>query len=819
MIMDTFIQDLKFAARMLVKNAGVTLTAILTLALGIGANTAIFSVLDAVLFRALPYPEPERLVKVWGRFTGIGLPKDQMWFSPPEFHDFTGLTKSFSEIGPATTRSFNMGVRGTPEQLSGAVATPSLFRVLGVNAQIGRTFTEDEAQPGHSAVVLLSDGLWQRAFGADPSVVGRTLQVNGQPRTVVGVLPPGFSYPGFTGIDMWAPLAFRPADLDPNNRGNHGNEVVARLKPDVSLAQARAELSNIAKSIIDQNKNYPYAKYNYTLLANPLLSEVVGDEMKSSLWILMAAVGFVLLIACANVASLLLSRASARDLETTVRMTLGAGRGRLIRQHLTESILLAFLGGLAGVATVPLALRALLAISENTLPRPVNASVDVGMLFFTLAVALGTGIFFGLVPALRSVRGVQFSKLKEGGRGGALGMRGNRSLRLLVSAEAAVCLMLLAGGGLLLRSFLHVLDVNPGFHASGVLTMQISLPSQKYSKSEQIVAFFHNALERVRALPGVEAAGFIDALPMSDNPNSGTIYVDSKAVSQDQTQPEADGRSASAGYMEAMGIRLLEGRMFDAHDTTGGAPVAIVDQSLARLYWPGESALGKRVKIGGAQSTQPWMTVVGVVQHVHYASLEQASRVEVYWPLEQPAFPESQFDLAVRTTADPRTLAAAIQKEVQALDPDQPVFHVRTMDEWLANSVARRKLALILLAIFAGLALVLAAVGIYGTTSFSVAQQTRDIGVRRALGAQAGSVLVMVLSQAIRMVGVGIAAGILGALALTQLMKQSLFHVNAADPVTYLAVTGVLAAVAVTAAALPAWRATRVEPLRALRYE
>jgi len=349
--------------------------------------------------------------------------------------------------------------------------------------------------------------------------------------------------------------------------------------------------------------------------------------------------------------------------------------------------------------------------------------------------------------------------------------------------------------------------------------MQISLPSQKYSKAEQTVAFFHNALERVRALPGVEAAGFIDALPMSDNPNSGTIYVDSKAVSQDQTQPEADSRSASPGYMEAMRIRLLEGRMFDAHDSGGGAPVAIVDQSLSRIYWPGESALGKRVKVGGAQSMQPWMTIVGVVEHVHYASLEQASRVEVYWPLEQPAFPESQYDLAVRTTADPRSLAAAIQKEVQALDPDQPVFHIRTMDEWLANSVARRRLALILLAIIAALALVLAAVGIYGTTSFSVAQQTRDIGVRRALGAQAGAVPMMVLSQAIRMVGAGVAAGILGALALTQLMKQSLFHVDAADPVTYLAVTGVLAAVAVTAAALPAWRATRVEPLRALRYE
>jgi putative ABC transport system permease protein len=817
--MDTVLQDLKFAARMLWKNRGITLTAVITLALGIGANTAIFSVLDAVLFRPLPYPQPERLVKVWGRFTGIGLPKDQNWVSPPEYHDLIGLARSFSEIGTATTSAFNMGVHGTPEQLSGAVATPSLFRVLGVNAQLGRTFTDEEGQPGQNGVVLLSDGLWQRAFGGDPNVLGRTIQVNGVPKTVVGVLPAGFTYPGFSGIEMWAPLAFGPSDLDPNNRGNHGNEVVARLKPGVSLEQARAELASIGKTIIEQNKAYPYAKYNYTLLANPMLGEVVGDEMRSSLWILMAAVCLVLLIACANVASLLLGRASARDLETTVRMTLGAGHMRLVRQHLTESILLALLGGLAGVAVVPVALRVLLAISENTLPRPVTASVNVGMLLFTLAVALATGILFGLIPALRAVRGVQFAKLKEGGRGGSMGIHGNRSLRVLVGAEAAVCLMLLAGGGLLLRSFLHVLDVDPGFRPSGVLTMQITLPLHKYSKQEQVSAFFRTALDRIRSLPGVQNAGIIDALPMSDNPNSGTLSVDSQAVSPDQTQPEADGRAASPGYMEAMGIQLVEGRLFDAHDSATGAPVAIVDQSLARLYWPKESALGKRVKVGGAQSPAPWMTIVGVVRHVHYASLEQASRIEAYWPVEQLPFPESQFDLAVRTSADPRSLAAAIRKEVQALDPDQPVFHVRTMDEWMANSVARRRLALILLAIFAGLALVLAAVGIYGTTAFSVAQQTRDIGVRRALGAQAGSVLLMVLSQGIRVVGAGIAVGILGALVLTQFMKQSLFHVNAADPVTYLVVIAVLALVAVAASALPAWRATHVEPLVALRYE
>ena len=814
--MDTIWQDIKFAARMLVKNTGLTLTAIITLALGIGANTAIFSVLSAVLFRPLPYSQPERLVKVWGRFTGIGLPKDQMWFSLPELRDFRELNKSFSEIGSATTNNFNMGVQGMPEQISGAVATPGLFRALEVNAQIGRTFNDDEATPGNDGVVLLSDGLWRRAFGGDPSVLGRVLILNARKRTVIGVLPPGFTYPGFTGIEMWAPLAPADSDLSENNRGNHAFEVVARLKPGVSLAQARAELASDAKIIIEQHKTYNYAKFNYTLLANPLLDEVVGDQMRSSLWILMAAVALVLLIACANVASLLMSRAAARDQETTVRMTLGAGRARLVRQHLTESLLLALLGGLAGVGVVPIALRGLLALSEQSLPRPVEATVDVPILLFTLGVALGTGVLFGLVPALRAVRGVQFAKLKEGGRGGSQGVHGNRTLRMLVGAEAAICLMLLAGGGLLFRSFLRVLEVDPGFRSSGLLTVQISLPSQKYAKQEQILAFFHAARERIQALPGVQAAGFIDAMPMTDNPNSGTITVDSNAVAQDQLQPESDLRAISPGYMEAMGITLVEGRFFDAHDTQMGAPVAIVDQSLARLYWPKEGAIGKRIKV---LANQPWMTIVGVVRHVHYASLETRSRVELYFPQEQPPFPETQFDLAVRTTADPKSLATAIQKEIQTLDPDQPVFHVRTMDEWLASSVARRKLALTLLAIFAGLALLLASVGIYGTTSFSVAQQTRDIGVRRALGAQAGTVLRMVLAQGVRVVGAGIAVGLLGALALTQFMKQSLFQVNAADPLTYLAVIVVLALVAIAASALPAWRATKVEPLIALRYE
>jgi len=815
--MDAIWQDLKFAARMLLKNAGLTLTAIGTLALGIGANTAIFSVLSAVLLHPLPYPEPQQLVKVWGRFTDIGVPKDQNWISAPEFRDLTNLSRSFSEIAAATTNAFNMGVKGTPEQISGANATPSLFRALGVNAQIGRTFTEDEGQPGHDSVVLLSYGLWQRGFGGDPGVVGRTLTINSQPMVVAGVLPRGFEYPGQTEIEIWQPLAFRPADLAPDNRGSHQYEVVARLKPGVSLAQARADLAAAGKTIVQQNKQYPYEQFHFTLLANPLMEEVVGQEMKTSLWILMAAAAFVLLIACANVASLLLSRAAARGHEAAVRMTLGAGRARLIRQYLTESVLLAVVGGAAGVALVPVALRALLALSAKALPRPVSTGVDVDMLLFAVGMALGTGVLFGLAPALRALRGGRYSQLKEGGRMGSLGIRGNRSLRLLMAGEAAACLMLLAGGGLLLRSFLRVLQVDPGFHPAGVLTMQVTLPPQKYAKPEQWRAFFRNLVERVRVLPAVEAAGAVAGLPLNGNASSGTMTVDSLAVPPDKASPETDYRPATPGYFTAMGIPLLEGRYFDDHDTETSAPVAIIDQSMARLYWPRESALGKRIKLGGTQSKEQWMTIVGIVKHVHYRTLEAESRVEAYWPEAQQPYPF--MDLVVRTSRDPESLAAIIGKEVHALDPDQPLYHVRTMEQWMADSVARRRLALELLAIFAGLALVLAAVGIYGTTSFSVAQQTRDIGVRRALGAQTSSVLRMVLAQGIRVVGVGIVLGLFGALALTQLMKQSLFQVSAADPATYLAVIGILAAVALVAAALPAWRASKVDPLVALRYE
>jgi len=815
--METLWQDLKFAARMLVKNAGLTITAVVTLALGIGANTAIFSVLSAVLFRPLPYSEPQRLVKVWGRFTGVGLPKDQMWFSAPELRDLNNLNQSFSEFGAVTSAAYNMGVGGTPEQLSGASATPGLFRALGVNAQIGRTFTEEEAQPGHDSVVMLSYGLWQRGFGGDPGVVGRTLTINSQPMVVVGVLPQGFEYPGLTGIEIWQPLAFRPADLTPGNRGNHGYEVVARLKPGVSLAQARSQMEAVAKAIIEQNKQYPYEKFNYGFFVNPLLSEVVGDEMASSLWILMGAAGFVLLIACANVASLLLGRASARDQETSIRMTMGAGRGRLIRQYLTESVLLALLGGAAGIAMVPLALHALLRISADTLPRPVASSIDVGMLLFTMSVALGTGIVFGLVPAFRAVRGVGYANLKEGGRGNSLGPKANRTLRLLVGAEAAVCLMLLAGGGLLLRSFLRVLEVDPGFRPAGVLTMQLSLPPHKYSKPDQWRAFFRDVVNRVRAIPGVDAAGAIGGLPLNDAPNSGTMTADSQAVPPDQRSPETDYRPATAGYFSTMGITMLEGRFFDDHDTETSAPVAIIDQSMAQLYWPRESAIGKRIKLGDLTSNTPWMTIVGVVGHVHYRTLEAKSRVEAYWPATQ--LPYQAMDLVIRTSREPKSLAAVIEREVHALDADQPVYHVRTMEEWMADSVARRRLALILLAIFSGLALALAAVGIYGTTSFAVTQQTREIGVRRALGAQRGDVFRLVLVEGVSAVAIGAAAGIVGALVITQFIRQALFDVSAADPVTYAAVLAVLALVALVAAWLPAWRATKVEPLVALRYE
>jgi putative ABC transport system permease protein len=805
-------QDVRYGLRMLRKNPGFTAVAVLTLALGIGANTAIFSVLDAVLLRPLPYPHPQQLVKVWTRFTGIGLPNDQNWVSPPEFRDFQQLNRSFADLAAIGSGTFNIGLKGSPERVIGAAVSPSLFRILGVQARLGRTFVDEEAQPGHEHEMLLGYGLWMRAYGGSPSVIGTTILVDAVPMTVVGVMPAGFSYPQDT--EVWGPLAFSPDDLSPNSRGGHGLEVLGRMKPGVSLAQLHEDMDRVAKTMIERNPGYPYAKYGFGILLNPLLDETVGD-VRASLWVLMAAVGFVLLIACANVANLLLVRASGRERETAVRVALGASPGRLARQLLTESTILALFGGGAGLIITPWVLHGLVRLSATTLPRVVQTGISGAALAFTLFVSLGTGILFGLAPALQARRAGSYDVLKTGR--GALGGSSHRLRRVLVLSETALSLILLAGAGLLLRSFIQILKVDPGFRPEGALTMRISLPDAKYAKPDQVRAFYRDLLDHIQSLPGVQAAGAINLLPLGGLSGSGTTTIDTQSVPIDDTEPEVDFRAATPGYFKAMGLTLLRGRYFDDRDSETAPPVAIVDETLAQTYWPNQDPIGKRLHFGGRTAMNPWMTIVGEVRHVHYRTLEARSRPEMYWVQNQR--PSGSMALVVRTAGDPMSQAPTIQKEVAALDPELPVFQVRSMTEVMGESVARRRLALILLTVFAGLAVLLASIGIFGVTSYSVTQRQQEIGLRMALGARRSQVLRMVLEQGMTLILVGLAIGLVAALGLTRLMGSLLFSVHAADPLALGGASLLLIMVALVAILIPAARATRVDPVVTLRYE
>jgi predicted permease len=811
--MDSFLQDCRYALRILARSPGFALIAVLALALGIGANSAIFSVVNAVILKPLPYEKPEQLVQLWMRFTGIGIPNDQNWVSAPEFVDLQ-QNQSLSHVAAIDTTSFNINISGAPERIDSAVVSTTFFPMLGVQAQVGRVFLPEEGQAGHENVVLLSDGLWRRRFGADPSVPGRKLVMNGQSYLVVGVLPRDFQLP--REAEVWTPLVFSADDL--NSRGNHGLLVIGRIKPGLSFDQARADMASVSNRIIEQHRDYPYKQFNFRVLMIPLLEQQVGD-IKTALWVLMGAVGLVLLIACANVANLLLVRASAREREIAVRQALGVSRWRLMRQLLTESAILGLIGGVIGLLLGYGALRLLILLSATSFPRVVEARMDIRVLIFTILVALATGILFGLAPAF-SARHVTHDALKEGGRSGTAGVGSHRLRGALVVAEVALSLTLLTGAGLLIRSFLRLQEVDTGFRSDGVLTMRIALPAQKYSKPEQTRLFYKQLLEQVRSLPGVDSTGVANGLPLSGTGWSGTTTVDSRAVQPKDSTPEADQRPVSPGYFEALNIPLVRGRFFDQRDTPASAPVAIIDESMAKTYWPDEDPIGKRIRRGGPRSNSPWMSIIGVVRHVRYRTLESPSRVELYWPYDQTPFALGTMSLAIHTaSADPRTLAAAVQRQVLALDPDQPVYRIRTLQELVSESMARRRLSMFLLAIFAGAALLLAAVGIYGIMSYTVAQRAHEVGIRMALGARSLDVVRLVLGQSLWLTLAGIAAGLAGSLLLTNFLSTLLFNVKATDPATFGLVALTLLLVALSASFVPAYRATTVDPVNALRQE
>jgi putative ABC transport system permease protein len=809
--METLISDIKYGWRLIVKNPFFSLTVVVVLALGIGANTAIFSVINAVLLQPLPYRDSEQLVMLWQRFPGIGLPKDQNFTSPPEFIDVRRHSSAFSDVAAMQSTGVNIRVGDTPEMIPGQRVSANFFKLLGTEAQLGRMFLPEEEQLGRDTVLVLSHGLWQNRFGSDPGIVGRAINANGRPYTVVGVAPPGFRDPWVPNASMWTPLAFTEQQL--TQRGNHFLSVVARIRPSLTLEQARADMDRVTAQIKEETAYY--TTFEYKVLINPLLDEYVGD-IRPALLMLMGAVALVLLIACTNVANLLLVRASAREREIGIRAALGAGRRRLVRQMLTESMVLVAAGAVGGIVLARVGVFLLNAAAEQAFPRLADASLDLSTLLFTVVIAAGTGLVFALIPAAQSSRGVTAESLKGGAHGSTTGGRRLQLRRALVTAEVALSLLLLVGAGLLIKSFVRLQQVDGGFDPEGVLTMQVALPTARYTQPEQIRNFYRELLSRVAVVPGVGTAGAVNVLPLSGAGMSGTVTLDNPAVDS-EPEPEADQRIATPGYFEAMGIRVVRGRAFAETDDETAAPVAIIDESLAQTFWPNEDPIGRRIKRGGVQSTNPWTTIVGVVRHVRYRTLEEPSRVQVYWPHAQA--PVFYMSLTVKTDLEPLSLAKTIQSEVASLDPDQPVSLVRTMDELTATSVLRRRLTMTLLTSFAAIALVLAAVGIYGVISYWVTQRSQEIGIRMALGAHRWDVLKLVLGQSMAVILIGVVLGLAGAFALTRLIGGLLYEVSTTDAATFVAYSAGLALVGLVASYVPARRATQVNPIKALREQ
>ena len=804
-------QDLRYGFRMLVKNPGFTSIAVLALALGIGANSAIFSVVNAVLLRPLPFKNPEELVMVWDEATSQGFPKDTP--SPANFLDWRQQNKVFTGMAATVQQSFNLTGLGEPERLDGRRVSANLFDLLGVRPLLGRTFVPDEDKPG-TRVVLLSESLWHRRFGSDPGVIGRAVPLNGQSYTVTGVLPKSVELPARDNWhdQLWVPMAFSGEEAA--SRGSHYLDVIARLKSGVSLKQAQADMETIAAALARQ---YPESNQGRGAVVTPLHEQVVGD-IRPALLILLGAVAFVLLIACANVANLLLARSAVRQKEIALRLALGASRSRMTRQFLTESLLLSVIGGATGLLFSLGGLTVLRRFIPPDISRVDAIAVDAKVLMFTLVVSLLTGLIFGLAPALHAVHSNLNETLKESGRDSAAGARGKRLRSSLVIAEVAVSFILLIGAGLLINSFMHLRNLNPGFKTDHLLTMKVELSEVKYPDKERRAAFFDELRRRVQNLPGIQSVAIGNNLPFTYNGDSLLIAVEGIPDPSPSQWPDVVLRVVSPNYFQTLGIPLVAGRDFTEQDNAQGQLAVIVTEKTARHYWPGQNPIGKRLKLGATASKQPWWEVVGVVKDVRQNDFTAEPKMQMYMPHTQAVifWPNA---LVVRTKIDPVSLATAARNEIWAIDKDQPVSDIRTMDDIVSSAVARQRFSMLLLGVFAALALVLAAVGIYGVMSYTVAQQTREIGIRMALGAQRSDVLKLTVGHGLRLVGTGVAIGLAAAVALTRVMSSLLFGISATDPVTFVAIALVLGSVAVLASYIPALRATRVDPMLALRYQ
>lgn len=818
-------QDLRFAIRVLLKRPAFTVVAVFTLALGIGANTAIFSVVDAVLLRPLPFAHPERLVQIWESDRKTGDDHDSVMAA--NYLDWKSRSHVFEEIAAHAGTSVNLTGLAEPERIRAARVSASLFPLLGVQPEIGRVFFPDEDQPGHQRVVVISNRLWKSHLGGDPEIIGRTITLNNQDYVVVGIMPVAFALPLNETSDIWTPLVFTPEEL--TLRNSHYLKVLARLKPAAVIEQTRIEMSGIAAQL---EKDYPKSNEGTGAAVFSLHSEIVGDVRKPLL-IFLGAVAFILLIACANVANLMLARASARQREIAVRVALGASRWRLIRQMLIESMLLGLAGGGAGLLFALWGIAFLSAAAQKTsVPRAGSIGLDGRVLLFTFAASIVTGLIFGLAPALQASKPDLNDALKEGGRS-AGSLRGSRTRNLLVVSETALAFVLLVGAGLLINSFLKLRAVDPGLQPQNVLTMNVNLPRQKYSQPEQVIAFHRQLLERVAAVPGVADVGTITALPYGGSTNGFGYTIDSP-VSGDQPV-SIISQQASPGFFSTLGIPLVTGRAFNEQDIDGAMAVVIISDSMAKRYWPDQDALGRRIKWGNKEFGSPWMTVVGVVGDVRMRGLDAPPKPTLYVPHLQFGEPiktlagitlrdlmaddARSIDLVVRSASEASGLASAVRSAVWAVDPNQPVTRVKTMDQVLADTMAVQRFSTWLLASFSGIALALAAAGIFGVISYSVSRRTHEIGIRMALGANRRDVMKLVVGQGMVPALTGLGIGVAGAIALTRLMASLVFRVSVTDPVTFGVVASLLVVVAAAACFLPARRAAKVDPIEALRCE
>ncbi|HKG14241.1 MAG TPA: ABC transporter permease [Pyrinomonadaceae bacterium] len=810
--MTTLLQDLRYGARTLWSRPGFTLVAVLTLALGIGANAAIFSLVNAVLLKPLPFPDPERLVMIWEDASSIGFPQNTP--APANYIDWKAQTNSFEDMAALQSVSYNLTGAGEPQKLNGQAVTANLFSVLGVAPALGRAFTADEEKPGSARVVILSHALWRDGFGGGRSVVGSEILLNGEKYTVAGVMPAGFQllqpY-----IHIWVPLAQAPEDWA--NRGGHYLNVVARTKPGVSVEQADADIKTVMARI---SRDHPDEAEGLGAFVQPLRDQLAGD-VRRPLMMLLVAVAFVLLISCANIAGLLLSRSVARRREIAIRVALGASRWRVVRQLLTESALLSLLGGGLGLLLALWSFAFLQQLIPPTMALSAGLSVDGRVLGFTLLVSLVTGTLFGLAPAVAASNAGPGEALKAGGGGRGGTASGGRRLRnAFVVAEVALALVLLVGAGLLIQSLQRLQGQYSVIKPENVLTLRTILPPNSYTEHSQRLAFYDGVLARVRSLPGVVSAGYTTTVPLTWKGGTSGLTVEGRPPARG-LQDDANHRQVTADYLQALGLPLKAGRYLEGADGPDSQPVAVVNEAMARAFWPGGDAVGKRFKIGGPASPRPWLTVVGVVGDIRQMGLDAPAKPEMYLPYPQVNYQEwfAPGYLVIRTSVEPQSLVAAVRREVYAVDPTQPVSNVQTMAEILGEESAQRRVGMTLLAVFAGLALALASLGIYGVLSFFVAQHTQEIGVRLALGAQPRSILALVLRRGMGLALLGVGVGLVGAFALTRLMQSQLFEVSATDPLTYAGLALLLTAVALFACLIPARRATKVDPLVALRYE